>query len=244
MAIFRLGRNFLRGLLFLALHPAAFAETKSYCKALPELTSGVKDCQQNVYFAKSAQLCLDKMEKQIQSEQAFLNALMLLNNTATASSQSARIRNNSTNLTGLRATMEKLMADARTVRQEIVEYSKYFVYAGPISQAKAQQLNLEGYLQKFKCFSRNREALAQVVKIVDERIAEFDKVTKAAAGLEAQDSAHLEQLNASTVNVTAKGHAPASSPVPGPSVKGSSENSSSTITGTERQKPSLESLSP
>lgn len=218
----------------LAIFPApAFCGPVNYCFSLSELASQVKDCQENVYFAKAAQNCLGKIEKDIEAQKLTLSGLMLQNTAAAASAQAGRIANNSQNLASLQASIDTLMGYALQARQEVISYSENFVYAGPISREMAQKLKLERFLQKIPCYKRNRAAIAQVVNVIDQRVEEFRKVGNTARANQAVDSANLKRLDAGSLAAPVSNRAPASVSAPA-KLPPKAKQGPSSITGTEK----------
>lgn len=219
--------------LFCAAVPAkAEPPVHYFCSALPLLATKVQDCSENQLFSQAANACLQKLENQIQAENLMLSQAMLLNSTAAASAQSGRMENNSKNINALQLSMQKLIEEARHARREIVSYSENFVYAGPISKENAERLHMVKFLRSFNCHSEPLGELVKVVGKLDQKVAEMQKVTKAALTLEATTAANIKKIDASSVTQSASNRSPASSSGPaagGP--KPASRQGPSTITG-------------
>jgi hypothetical protein len=210
-----------------------------YCVDLSELASKVKDCQQNSYFLAAAQKCLAKLEKEIDANQALLSAAMLLRNASTASAQSARIENNDGNLANLQSTLDDLEGQAAKARAEVLAYSHNFVYAGPITQEKAEKYHLVRFLQNFQCFSRNYKGLGQVIETINQHVADFKKAAAAAKAMQAADSAHLKNLDATTLTTAAHGRETTARAPASATVRKVPGGTPSTITGTDKKKDKL-----
>jgi hypothetical protein len=219
-----------------ALPTRGFASVPvNYCVSLDDLAHKVKTCSANVLYAKAAQICVEKLERDIDAQKAMLALAMGLTSQHTADAQGARIENNSRNLADLRAGIETLEGYAAHARAEVVNYSENFLYAGKISKPMAAKLGIEKTLRKFHCFSSNRAALGQVVGILDGRLAEFKKLKGSALAMEAKDTANLKKLDSGSLTSAVSNRAPAATGAPRlASPPPVAKKGPSSITGTEK----------
>lgn len=225
-----------RYVLFALLCAPSFALANgndSFCYPLTELAEKVRNCGHNQAFAKAANLCLEKIEKETSAQQAILAQAMMLNTAAAAaSSQGGRMENNIQNLTAMRATLENLISQARKARQEVVQYSEHFVYAGPVSQDLATRLNLHKILRKFECHRLPLGELVTVVEKIDEKVKELRTSRDSALALEARTAANKKTVDSTSLTQKASGtRTPASASAPAGGPKPAAKQKASNITG-------------
>jgi hypothetical protein len=218
----------------------ARAEESNFCASLPALANLIKDCQQNVFFVKAADVCEIKLQKEIAAQQALLTGAMAFASVQAGSSQSARIANSNADLNRMRATLEDLHAKAKRARIEMLNYGANFTYPGPISKRVAERLHMDKFLGSFHCYADNQEYLGMTVKDVESHIADFEKALKSTAPLVTKNAESLKKMDASSLNKKVTGVSNTRTPAAVPS--GHSKNVQSDITGTERKPDSLPTI--
>lgn len=207
----------------------------NYCHSLAEIAKNVRDCGENVYFAKAAQVCLGKIERDIETKKALLTLVMQASGAAAGSAQAARIENNSHNLADLRSSIEELSAHAVQARREVSNYSLNLDLAGPFNERSAEKIGILKLLRKFPCYKDNRSALAEVVTRLDNRITEFSKVIASARELEVRSTASMKNLETNSLTRAASNRSPAALGAPRyASPPPVAKKGPSSITGTEK----------
>jgi hypothetical protein len=230
-------------ILSLASARPALADDGSYCVDLARLAPQVKDCQQNDFWVIAAAACEEKLEKDIATQQSLLSTAMALESLKDAvASQTGRIQNTNTDLSGMVATLEDLESKARHVRAEMQVYGQNFVYAGPIPKAFAERTGLDQLFRKFHCFADNQRNLAGEMAQVTKHIAELEKAKNAATQFAAINKINLQKMDASSLNAVAKGVSTTRAPASVGAGVGKNNNGASSITGTEKAQQDDEAL--
>lgn len=209
-------------------------DAPSYCHSLRKLAPQVKTCNKNAIFAKAAQLCVTKIETEINLQKALLAQMMAASSAAAGSAQAARIANNGQNISNLLASIEKLTSYARQARQEVITYADNFRYPGSITKEMAESRGLGNVFRSFTCYKNNFLAVEEVVTTFNTRIQEFQQVLASARALEARTAVALKHVDSSSVNGKVSNRAPASAGTPGKAPPPKGKQGPSSITGTEK----------
>jgi hypothetical protein len=182
----------------------------TYCHPLDYLQKSVKDCADNHTFVEAANLCLQKIDRDVQAYQTALAANMQAANAAAADAQSSRITNNGTNLTNMNATLTALLASAQLARTQLVGYEQNFVWPGPLPYSAVHAMGAEGFLGQFSCYGETKKYMDAALTKLDGKILSLQKTATEAAKLDKLSGKSAGSLKSSTYSKTVQqGRAPA-----------------------------------
>lgn len=224
---------FLFVVALLTLSESAWARTGSLlCHSVDKIFSEVKDCAQNSYFSRASEACLNRIELDVKAYQAALAHSMAERNAVAASSQTAKIENNSANLSQMQEALAALITEATVARGELSNYAENLMWPGYLTTKVVKQLKLDSFLGDFSCYKNHREAIQKDMALLDQKIVELRKAQSASLALGNTDSTNLQKMNSTQPNL----RVPAGLKAQGPIVKKKKGAPASSITGIEEEK--------
>jgi|GEM_PF-4844396 len=178
-----------------AVDPAE-KDISTLCPNLELLSHHVKKCQLNPLFIKAANVCLAKLNSEINTKTSSLAVAMGQKNQNTESTQAAKLENHAENLANSKYSLENLRKDSQKIREKIVAYQENMIRAGAVNKKLAAQLSQPflKILEGFPCYKNNNEVITGYIKQVDEKIQQIEIALGGVSGLANRTIASKEAI--------------------------------------------------
>lgn len=217
--------------LSLLIPSLAGAAEKPYCVPLAEVDSQVEFCYQNEFYTQAAELCLQKLQNDVNQTQAQLARGFTRNDAASASAQRLKQQNMKQDLHETNVGFLGLLARAKRARAELSAYVRTMILPGAPSEDIASDPVIFAIMSRSACYANNRVRLEQQIADLDKKISELQAANGQTVQLHQAAQNNLQRLGDEPNRRPASVRATVGQGSALPARKGHTPQKASTITG-------------
>lgn len=187
-------------LLLLSLN--AHSADLDFCQARSQILAKIAYCEENDFFVKAADACLQKLEQEILKEKKLLEVTFQKNAKASKTAQDGKILNTKSDLTATELSFQNLLTTANVAKQNITLYKTSLAYSGNPTEAMLATNGLRAHLQKVWCYSDNLSALNNRLERLETKIGEIKKSREETLSLLKSSEAKISRLEGGAATIS------------------------------------------